>query len=453
MERGVSRARRQTLRAASAAHRSHRRHRGGERHLELKTILNRVYQLPGFVYGRIRLVRAGAEGERDRLEVEVRPRANGRALCSGCGQPAPGYDRLQPRRFQFVPVLGLPTFFVYAMRRVNCPRCGKVKVERVPWAQGKQQATKALGWFLASWARRLSWKETATVFGVSWDRVCRAVGMAVAWGRQRASLEGVATIGVDEIAWQSGHRYLTLVYQLDAGCRRLLWVGQERKITTLESFFGWFGEERSARLQGVCSDMWKAYLRVVQEQASQARHVLDRFHIVQKLGKAIDAVRAAEAKELKARGEEPVLKSSRWLLLKRPQRLTEKQEPKLAELLQLNLRTVRAYLLKEDFQLLWDCRSPTQANKFIKRWCRRATRSRIKPMQKVAKMLRQHRPLVLNWFRTGRAFSSGAVEGMNNKAKVALRKAYGFRSYKSYELALYHALAHLPQHRLAHRFC
>ena len=389
------------------------------RHLELKTILNRVYQLPGFVYGRIRLVRAAKEGERDRIEVEVRPRANGRALCSGCGQPAPGYDRLQPRRFQFVPVLGLPTFFVYTMRRVNCPRCGKVKVERVPWAQGKQQATKALGWFLASWARRLSWRETATVFGVSWDRVCRAVGMAVAWGRERVSLEasvfvvnpkkresenrGVTTTGVDEIAWQSGHRYLILVYQLDAGRRRLLWVGQERKITTLESFFEWFGKERSARLQVVCSDMWKAYLRVVREQASQARHVLDRFHIVQKLGKAIDAV--------------------------------------------------RAYLLKEDFQLLWDCRSPTQANKFLKRWCRRATRSRIQPMQKVAKMLRKHRPLVLNWFRTGRAFSSGAVEGMNNKAKIALRKAYGFRSYKSYELALYHTLADLPQHSLAHRFC
>ena len=263
--------------------------------MELKTILNRVYQLPGFVYGKIRLVRAEEEGERDRLEVEVRPRANGRALCSGCGQPAPGYDRLQPRRFQFVPVLGLQTFFVYAMRRVHCPRCGKVKVERVPWAQGKQQATEALDWFLASWARRLSWKETATVFGVSWDRVCRAVGMAVAWGRERVSLEGVTTIGVDEIAWQRGHRYLTLVYQLDAGCRRLLWVGQERKITTLESFFTWFGKERSARLQVVCSDMWKAYLRVVKEQASQARHVLDRFHIVQNLGKAIDKVRAAEA--------------------------------------------------------------------------------------------------------------------------------------------------------------
>ena len=112
-----------------------------------------------------------------------------------------------------------------------------MKVERVPWADGKQRSTKALGWFLAGWARRLSWKETAEVFGVSWDRVRRAVGMAVEWGRERVTLEGVTTIGVDETAWQCGHRYLTLVYQLDAGRRRLLWVGKDRKITTLESFF------------------------------------------------------------------------------------------------------------------------------------------------------------------------------------------------------------------------
>ncbi len=325
--------------------------------MQLRTILNRVYKLPGFVYGKIRLVER--EGGQAEVEVEVLPRANGRARCSGCGEPAACYDRRERRRYQFVPVLGLPTYFIYEMRRVDCRRCGKVKVERVPWAEGKQRSTKALRWFLASWAKRLSWQETAQVFGVSWERVWRAVGMAVEWGRERVQLEGVATIGVDEIAWQKGHKYLTLVYQLDAGRRRLLWVGRERKIETLAGFFDWFGEERSGRLRVVCSDMWKAYLRVVAERAQAAVHVLDRFHIVQKLGKAIDAVRAAEAKQLKAQGEEPVLKNTRWLLLKRKENLSEKQEPKLAELVKLNLRTVRAYLLKEDFQQFWECRSPT----------------------------------------------------------------------------------------------
>ena len=114
---------------------------------------------------------------------------------------------------------------------------------------------------------------------------------------------------------------------------------------------------------------------------------------------------------------------------------------------------MRAYLLKEDFQQFWECRSPPAARRFLVRWCRRAMRSRLEPMKKVAKMLRRHRPLVLNWFRTGRSYSSGAVEGMNLKAKLAMRKAYGFRSYRSYELALYHSLGNLPEHSLAHRFC
>ncbi len=153
--------------------------------MQLRTILNRVYKLPGFVYGKIRLVER--EGGQAEVEVEVLPRANGRARCSGCGEPAPGYDR---RRYQFVPVLGLPTYLIYEMRRVDCRSCGRVKVERVPWAEGKQRSTKALRWFLASWAKRLSWQETAQVFGVSWERVWRAVGMAVEWGRERVQLEG-----------------------------------------------------------------------------------------------------------------------------------------------------------------------------------------------------------------------------------------------------------------------
>ena len=141
-------------------------------------------------------------------------------------------------------------------------------------------------------------------------------------------------IGLDEIAWSKGHRYLTLVYQIDSHCKRLLWIGRERKIKTLLGFFRWFGPERSGELRYVCSDMWKPYLRVIAKKAGQAVHVLDRFHIMSHLSKAIDEVRASEAKALKAGGYEPVLKDSRWLLLKRPENLTEKQEIRLADLLQ-----------------------------------------------------------------------------------------------------------------------
>jgi len=265
--------------------------------MQVKTILNRVQKHRSFVYGSVRLL----EQPRLALEVEVRARANSRARCSGCKRPAPGYDRLPARRFEFVPLWGMAVFFVYAMRRVACTRCG-VRVETVPWAQGKHQMTDSYAWFLADWARRLSWKEVAEVFHTTWEKVFRSVEMAVTWGRAHQDLSGIKATGIDEIQWQRGHRYLTLVYQIDESCRRLLWVGEERRAKTLLRFFRWFGRERSAGLKFVCSDMWRPYLKVVAKKAGQATHILDRFHIMALLSKAIDKVRAQEARELKEKG-------------------------------------------------------------------------------------------------------------------------------------------------------
>ena len=377
--------------------------------MQLKSILNRVQKCKSFVYARVYWV---GDGEAAQLEVEVVERANGRALCSGCGQARAGYDRLARRRFEFVPLWGIRVFLVYAPRRVECPACG-IRVEALPWAVGKHRLCEAYTWFLARWAWRLSWKEVATVFHASWGSVFRSVEMAVAWGRAHQDLSGIGAIGIDEIAWKRGHKYLTLVYQIDAGCKRLLWIGNQRKVKTLLGFFRCFGAERSASLAFVCSDMWRPYLKVIAKKAGQAVHVLDRFHIMMHMSKAIDAVRAEEARALKAKGYEPVLTKTRWLLLKRPENLSAQQAPKLAELLQYNLRAVRAYLLKEDFQAFWTYLSPWWAGRFLDQWCTRTMRSKLEPMKKVAKMLRKHRPLLLNWFRAKGQLSSGVVEGFN----------------------------------------
>ena len=266
-------------------------------------------------------------------------------------------------------------------------------------------------------------------------------------------MTGITAIGVDEIAWRRGHKYLTLVYQINEGCKRLLWIGEHRKEKTLLRFFSWLGKERSGLLQFVASDMWKPYLKVIAEKASSALNVLDRFHIMSHMNKAIDEVRAKEAKQLKVDGYEPILKHSRWCLLKRRENLTEKQEIKLADLLRYNLRSVRSHLLREDFQGFWEYVSPTWAGKFLDRWCTRTMRSKIEPMKKVARMLRRHRELILNWFRAKGAISSGSVEGLNLKAKLTTRKAYGFRTFRGIEIALYHTLGKLPEPEFTHRFC
>jgi len=416
--------------------------------MQLKTILNRVQKFKSFVYGSVRLIEGASVPT---LEVELQPRLNSRAVCSGCGRKRPGYDRLPERCFEFIPMWGHKVFFVYAPRRTECPECG-IRVERMPWVAGKHRQTEAYAWFLAGWAKRLSWQEVARAFRTSWDHVFCSVERAVSWGRAHQDLSGVTAIGVDEIAWQRGHRYLTLVYQIDGHCKRLLWIGEKRTVRSLLRFFRWFGKERSQALGFICSDMWKPYLKVIAKKAGNALNILDRFHIMSHLSKAIDQVRAQEAKDLQEKGYEPVLTKTRWLLLKRPENLTGQQEARLADLLRYNLRSIRSYLLKEEFQLFWSYTSPYWAGRFLDTWCTKTMRSQIEPMKKVARMLRRHRPLLLNWFRARKQFSSGIVEGFNTKAKLTTRKAYGFRTYHAAEIALYHALGALPVRKTTHEF-
>ena len=166
----------------------------------LKTILNNRYPLKGFVYG-------NAQISLNRILVDVRPRRNSKAKCGSCKKPASTYDTRRSREFEFIPILGLPVFFVYAMRRVSCSQCG-VKTEFLEWSSGKERMTTAYKWFLSTWARRMSWSETARIFGTSWNRVYRSVSHAVRWGIAHREEPKFTAIGIDEIAARRGHRYL-----------------------------------------------------------------------------------------------------------------------------------------------------------------------------------------------------------------------------------------------------
>ena len=358
----------------------------------IKTLLNRMEKFKSFVFGKTWVKESFGKAT---VIVEILPRKNSRPECPMCGRKRPTYDTREARDFEYIPLWIYRVVFRYAPRRVDCPIDG-VKVEWMPWADGKEQMTSRYKIFLARWARRLSWREVSQIFETSWGCVFRAVQWVVEYGLAHRSLEGVTQIGVDEISVFKGHRYLTMVYQLDAGARRLLWCGPERKIKTLLRFFRMFGKERSVRLKFVCSDMWGPYLKVIAKKAPNALNVLDRFHIMKKFGEALDLVRRQEVAAFKTKGQDNLLEHGRWALLKRPENLTEKQTVRLSELLTLSLKSVRAYLLREDFQRFWSFTEPAVAAWFLDTWCTRTMRSRLDPMKKVAKMLRRHKPLIMN---------------------------------------------------------
>jgi transposase len=196
-------------------------------------------------------------------------------------------------------------------------------------------------------------------------------------------------------------------------------------------------------------------LQVMAAKAGQALHVLDRFHITGHLNQAVDQVRRAESTRLRASSQPAAqqLKHMRWPLLRRGSRVRGRARRKLQALLASKLATARAWDLKETFRYFWHYKSPIWAGAFLDYWCYRAMRSRLEPMKKVARMLRAHEPLILNWFRAKGEISSGAVEGLNNKIRVMTRRAYGLRTFRAMEIALYHTLGRLPEPESPHRFC
>ena len=400
--------------------------------MELRTVLNRVHKLAGFICGDCRLRRA-KRGD-SHLEIDLlRLRPPGTRLRP-LGD-APLSVRAGARPADPVRLCHAPR----GLLALHTP-----KTEMLPWADCKQHSTRAFGRFLASWPSASRGRSGPHVRYL-WGHHPSRYGDSRGEGMRPGQSGGRHCARHRRDRWQADYRYLTPVYQLNAGCRLLLWAGEERRTETPESFFTWFGTHRAAAVRVVCSDTWKAYLsRDPQSRrtgAARARSLPCRRQ-----------TRRDDRHCPRRRGPRTE-KAGQTARPQAPENLSETQQPKPAYLLNLNLRTACAYLLKEDFQQFWECRSPTQANRFLRRRCRQAARSRLEPAVRAARTMHKQRPLLLNWFRCDRAHSSAAVEGLNGKAKPALRKSYGFKAYGAYEPALYHALGDLPEHDPAHRFC
>ncbi len=406
----------------------------------IESLIQKTLELQGF---RVVSVKNTAGG----LEAKLSPDGRFTPRCGVCGHQAVYRDTRPERRFRHVPLWGIDVHLLYTPRRVICRHCGGVHVEAMPWVAGKRHFTKALMVTLATWAQRLTWQQVAELFRCSWSTVAAAVDEAVVYGLANRDLSDITHIGIDEISRKRGQVYVTNVYDLKS--RLLVWSGEGRAKKTLEGFFEWFGEERTAQLQGVCCDMWRPYIDVVKERAPQAILVFDKFHIVQHLIQAVDQVRRDEIRE-KGKTHKELMTKTRYIWLKNPWNLTDKQRLRLSVLEGLNLKINRAYLLKEAFREFWNYSCPGWAKRCLDKWFWWATHSRLKPMRDFAWMLRRHQEDLLNYFRM--PISNGAVEGLNNKAKVISHKAYGFRTAKNYIRNLYHCMAELPLPEIVHTF-
>ena len=361
------------------------------------------------------------------LILLVHPRWTKRR-CSHCGRCCPGYDQLQPRRWRHLDWGGVRIWLHYAPRRVRCRHCGVVN-EKVPWAASASTRftwdfEEQVGFF----AQRTDKTAVETVFGIAWRTVGAIIQRVVYRRRPKPQLSKLKHIGVDELSYRKGHRYLTLV--TDHATGHIVWAKEGKSSDTLGAFFEELGKPTCLKIRAVTIDMSKAYISAVRKHVPHAQIIFDRFHVHQLVSDAVDRTRRDEWTELRRVQGDPdgakSVKNLRWAVLKRPWNLTPKQSTRLSTLQQDNSRIYRAYLLQESFAEILDRRQPNVVRDRLLEWLAWASRSRLPAFVKVAQTIRKHLDDIVAYIRF--RLTNGVVEGLNNKARLLTRRAYGFHS-------------------------
>lgn len=385
--------------------------------MRMTTVLNKLLRMQGLWVRGLKLL-----WEQQELWVFVEPRWRVHR-CSGCGRKARQRHDRAWRSWRHLDVFGWRCWLRYQIWRVRCPRCG-VRTERVPWAAAGSRFTRDFEQQVAWLAQRCDLTAVTEYFRVSWSSVRRIVERVVARAFDAdAALEGLRVIGVDEISYRRHHHYLTVVVDHVSG--RVVWAGKDRKAKTLLRFFRALGPERAAQLEAISADMWEAYLIVIRRKAPQARIIFDRFHIVRHLNDAVTKVRQQLIRDADPQTRRD-LKNTRFPVLKLPTSRTPEDRQVLEEQVRGNRKLYRAMLLKDDFMDLYSYQREGWAQRFLRGWLRRAMSSKLEPIKKVARMIRNHLDGVLGWVQW--QISNGPLEGMNNRIRLLSHRSFGLHS-------------------------
>ncbi len=382
------------------------------------TLLGKIF---GLKQTRIQGVTIDAQG----LVVDVAPTTR-LPYCSSCGRRVRSvHDRYEDRRWRHLDLAALRVWLRYAIRRVDCPRCGVV-VELVPWAENQSWFTYEFEEQVAYLAQGSDKTTLSALMRVSWRTVGANIERVLPRHQKTDLLDGLTHIGVDELSYRRHHEYVTVIVDHVKG--GVVWAQPGKNAQTLNAFFEELGPERCAQLEAVTLDMSAAYLKAVTEASPQARVIFDRFHVQRLAHDALDQVRREEIREAdpEVRAE---LKKSRFALHKNPWNLSTIESAKVAQVQKANQPLYRAYLLKESLARILDGRQVNVARKKLCEWVSWASRSRLQPFQKLAGTVRSHLEGILACFATG--LSNGRTEGLNGKIRTITRRSYGFHSAAS----------------------
>lgn len=365
--------------------------------------------------------------EQQRVDIRLKHNPDIKCSCSQCGKPSPLKDHTAERSWRHLNTMQFETVIIARTPRTNCSDCG-VHTVHIPWAEPHGRFTLLFEAFAIEVLRvASSVKQACGLLGIGWDAAHTIMERAVERGLDRRNLDDIQYVGIDEKNFGKGHDYVSVMTDIDAS--RVLEVVPGRKKESADSLWNTLSDEQKEDIDAVAIDMWQPYIGSTQEHVPEADIVHDRFHIAKHLGEAVDQVRRAEHKTLKQSGDER-LTGSRYLWLTNEEHLSEERAASFEDLKEANLKTSRAWAIREQFREFYEQQTEWRGRRFFKEWYGWASRCRLKPITKAAKMIKRHFERIVTWFSHG--ISNAAAEGFNSKIQALKSAARGFRNFANY---------------------
>ena len=371
----------------------------------------------------------------ERVDLWVEHEADARWACPECAQAAPGHDHAEERVWRHLDTCQYQTLLHARVPRVQCPTHG-VRQVAVPWAAARSRFTLLMERLIIDLIRQCSTVTGAwRIAKITWDEAWGVMDRAVARGLQRRTAQPRRYVGVDEKAFRKGHRYHTIVCDLEEAT--VQYVAEDRTAASLQGYYAQLTAPQRDALQAVAMDMWPAYIRATTDGLPQGdtKIVFDRFHIMREMTRAVDTVRKQEHRTLlREEGASP-LTGTKYLWLFGEERVPTRYADTFAAVQALNLKVGRAWAIKEALRALWTYRHRAAVRRFFDRWYAWATRARLTPVKQVAAMIRRHLDGVLRYVQ--HPITNGVAEGLNSKIMSIKRKAGGFRNAQHFTTAIY----------------
>lgn len=365
------------------------------------------------------------------LHLGVKPYKNG-CRCPHCGRRCKILRSLDNRVWRDIVVCGIPIIFHYQPKEIRCPTHGDI-MEDIPWAASYSRVTYRLELLILRLSQKMTQKAVSELVKLPTSTLSDLLHRIIRRERQGHKIRGLTVIGVDEISYAKGRKFITLVYDIERSC--VVWIGKGKGKQTLDSFFtNELSQYQRDKIRLACCDMAAGYISSIKEHCKHVSLVLDKFHIVQSLNKAVDEVRKEVWREACKEGKKAI-KGVRWLIAHSSASRSKAQTRKINLLQKSNNKIFRAWLLKDNFEHFWDYVSLGHAANFLNAWITRALRSRIDSMKEFALMLRRHKENILSFIKD--SITNARAEGINRLLKIIKNRASGFKILQGFENMIY----------------